>query len=50
LGVLPYSAISNDGLHDSERAYCPSGEGRDGHEEPTSQLHTYMDWKVMEEI
>jgi len=30
----------NDGLQDSERASCPCEEGRDGREEPTSQLHT----------
>jgi len=40
----------NDGLQDSARASCPCGEGRDGREEPTSQLHTCMERKVIEEI
>ena len=40
----------NDGLQDSARASFPCGEGRDGHEEPTSQLHTCMEGKVIEEI
>ena len=38
----------NDGFRDSGRASCPCGEGGDGRKEPTSQLHTCMDWKVIE--
>jgi len=40
----------NDGLEDSARTSCPCGEGRVGREEPTSQLHTCVERKVMEEI
>jgi len=40
----------NDGLQDSARASCSCGEGRDGCEEPTSQLHTCIEGKVIEEI
>jgi len=40
----------DDGLEDSARASCPCGEGRDGREEPTSQLHTSVERKVIEEI
>ena len=29
---------------------CPCGEGGDGREEPTSQLHTCSDGEVIEEI
>ena len=39
----------DDGLQDSPRAGCPCGEG-DGREEPTGQLHTRLDWEVIEEI
>jgi len=52
--VLGRAAIfgyeENDGLEDSARASCPCGEGRDGREEPTSQLHTCVERKVIEEI
>jgi hypothetical protein len=37
-------------LQDSARASCPCGEGGDGCEELTSQLHTCMEGKVIEEI
>jgi len=40
----------NDGLQDSARASCPCGEGRDRREDPTSQLHTCVERKVIEEI
>jgi len=40
----------NDDLQDSVRSSCPCGQGRDGREEPTSQLHTRMERKVVEEI
>ena len=40
----------NDGLEDSARASCPSWEGRDGREDPTSQLHTCVEKKVIKEI
>jgi len=40
----------NDGVEDSARASCPCGEGRDGREDPTSQLHTCVERKVIEEI
>ena len=40
----------NDGLQDSPRAGCPCGEGGDGREEPTSQFHTCLEGKAMEEI
>ena len=40
----------DDGLQDSARAICPCGEGRDGREEPMSQLHTCVERKVIEEI
>jgi hypothetical protein len=29
---------------------CPSGEGRDGREEPTDQLHTCLEGEGIEEI
>jgi len=52
--LLGRSAIfgyeQDDGLEDSARASCPCGEGKDGHEEPTSQLHTSMERKMIEEI
>jgi len=32
------------------RASCPCEEGRHGREEPTSQLHTCLERKVIEEI
>jgi len=38
------------GLQDYSRARCPCGEGGDGREEPTSQLHTFVKGKVVEEI
>jgi hypothetical protein len=40
----------NNGLEDSPRAGCPCGEEGDGREKPTSQLHTCMEEKVIEEI
>jgi hypothetical protein len=40
----------DDGLEDSSRASCPCGEGGDGGEEPTSQLDTCLEGKVIEEI
>ena len=40
----------NGGLQDSPRAGCPCGEGGDGREEPTGQLHTRFDREVIEEI
>jgi len=40
----------DDGLEDSAWSSCPCGEGRDGREEPTCQLHTFMERKVIEEI
>jgi len=39
----------NDGLQDTPRADCPCAE-RDGCENPMTQLHTYMEGKVIEEI
>jgi len=36
----------NYGLQDGPRASCPCGEGGDGREDPTSQLHTFMEGKV----
>ena len=38
----------NNGLQDSPPAGCPCGEGRDGSEEPTSQLHTCLEGKANE--
>jgi hypothetical protein len=38
----------NNGLQDSPRAGCPCGEGSDGREEPTSQLHTCLEGKAIE--
>ena len=38
----------NGGLQDSPRAGCPCGQVGDGCEKPTSQLHTYMEGKVIE--
>ena len=40
----------NDGLQDSPRACCPCGEGEVGWEEPTSQLHTWLEGKAIEKI
>jgi hypothetical protein len=40
----------NNGLQDSPRAGCPCGEGGDGREKPTVQLHTCLDGEVFEEI
>jgi hypothetical protein len=40
----------NNGHQDSPQAGCPCGEGGDGREEPTSQLHTCLDGEVVEEI
>ena len=40
----------NDGLQDSTRAGCPCGEGGDGREKSTGQLHTRFDREVFEEI
>jgi len=39
----------DDGLRDSPRASCPSGEGGDGCEVPTIQLHTCWEGKVIDE-
>jgi len=41
---------NNDGFQDSARVSCPCWEGRDGREEPTSQLHTCMERKVIKLI
>jgi len=40
----------NNGLQDSPQVGCPCGEGGDGSEEPTSQLHTYLVGAAIEEI
>jgi len=40
----------DDSHQDSVRASCPCGEGRDGREESTSQLHTCVNGKVVVEI
>jgi hypothetical protein len=40
----------NDGLQDSPRAGCPCGNGGDGREEVTGQLHTSLDGEVVKEI
>jgi len=45
-----YGHEENDGLQDSPRAGCHCGERGDGHEEPTSQLHTCLEGKAIEEI
>ena len=44
-----FSHEENDGLEDSPRAGCPCGD-RVGREEPTSQLHTCLERKAIEEI
>ena len=41
---------SNYGLQDGPRVGCPCGEGGDGREKPTSQLHTFLDGEAIEEI
>ena len=40
----------DDGHQDIVRASCHCGEGRDGREESTSQLHTCVNGKVVVEI
>ena len=40
----------NDGLQDTPLAGCPFGEGGDGREEPTRQLHTRLVGEVIEKI
>jgi len=40
----------NDGLQEIPRAGCPCGEGEDGREESTGQLHTRLDGEVIAEI
>ena len=48
-----YCHISHEqdnGLQESSREGCPCEEGRDGCEKPTSQLHTCLEEKVIEEI
>jgi len=40
----------NGVLQNRARASCPYGKGRDGREEPKSQLHTCMEGNVIEEI
>ena len=40
----------DNGLQDCPRAGCPCGKGRDGREQPTNQLHTCLQGKVIEEI
>jgi hypothetical protein len=40
----------DNGLQKSPRAGCLCGEGGDGCEEPTSQLHTCIEGKVIEEM
>jgi len=40
----------NNGLQDSPRAGCPRGQVGGGHEEPPSQLHTFLERKAIEEI
>jgi len=40
----------NDGLQDSPWAGFPCGVGGDGREEPTSQYHTCLEGKAIEEI
>ena len=40
----------DDGLQDSPWAGCPFGEGGDGREEPTGQLHTRLDGELIEKI
>jgi len=40
----------NNGLQDSPRTGCPSEKGGDGCEKPTSQIHTCMEGKMIEEI
>jgi len=48
-GLLGRAAIfddkQNNGLQGSPRATCTCGEGGDGREEPTSQLHTCLEGK-----
>jgi len=45
-----FGHAENDGLQDSPRVGYPCGEGGDGREEPTSQPHTCLEGKAMEEI
>ena len=40
----------DDGLQDTPRGGSPFGEGGDGREEPTGELHTLLDGEVIEEI
>jgi hypothetical protein len=51
--LLGHTAIfghkQNSSLQDIPRANCPCGEG-DGRKKPTSQLHTCLEGKVIEEI
>ena len=50
-GVLPYTATNRMTIFRTARGRAaPVGEGRDGREEPTSQLHTCVERKVIEEI
>ena len=52
--LLGHAAIfdheENYGLQDFPMADCPFGEGGDGHEKPTSRLHTCLDGEVIQEI
>jgi len=52
--LLGRAAIFGDeednGHQDSVRASCPCGKGRDGCKEPTSQIHTCVKGKVVENI
>ena len=40
----------DDGFQDSSRADCRCGEGGDGREESTNELHTNLEGEVVEEI
>jgi hypothetical protein len=40
----------NHGLQDSPRAGFPFGKGRVGRQEPTDQLHTFLEREAIEEI
>ena len=46
----PPRACCHDGHRDRPRAGYPCGERGNGCEKPTSQIHIYMDGKVIEEI
>ena len=48
--MLPYSATKRITVFKTARRGCPCGEGGDGREKPTSELHISVDGEVIEEI